>query len=101
MKDLLAVATIRLNISPYSSPILLVKKHDGLWRMCVDYRALIQITVKEKFIIPVINELLDELTGAQFFTKLNLHSGYHQVRKHLNDIENTAFQMHEGHYEFW
>jgi hypothetical protein len=100
LSELTAHGFIRPSTSPYGAPVLFVKKKDGSMRMCVDYRALNKITIKNKYPLPRIDELFDRLKGAKYFSKIDLVSGYHQVRIHADDVEKTAFRTRYGHYEF-
>ncbi|WVZ93867.1 hypothetical protein U9M48_039820 [Paspalum notatum var. saurae] len=97
---LLQTNMIQRSRSPYASPVLLVKKKCGEWRLSVDFRRLNAYTIKNKFPIPIVEELFEELHGAQWFTTLDLRSGFHQILVAEEDRYKTAFQTHQGHYEY-
>ena len=100
LDKLLKNGSIEPSLSPFGAPVIFIKKKDGDLRMCIDYRALNKITIKNRFPIPLIDDLLDRLYGAKVFTKIDLRSGYNQVRIHEDDIEKTAFHTRYGHYQY-
>ncbi|GJY22475.1 reverse transcriptase domain-containing protein [Tanacetum coccineum] len=91
---------IRPSSSPWGAPILFVKKKDGSFRMCIDYRELNKLTIKNHYLLPRIDDLVDQLQGSKFFSKIDLRSGYHQLRVHEDDIPKTAFRTRYGHFMF-
>ena len=99
LQGLLNKDFIWLNISSWGAPVL-VKKMDGTLRLCIDYRQLNQVTIKNKYPIPRIDDLFDQLQGAQVFSKIDLRSGYYQLKIKEEDISKTAFRTRYGHYEF-
>ncbi|KAL0553911.1 hypothetical protein IC582_007815 [Cucumis melo] len=100
LQDLLDKGFIRPSVSPWGAPVLFVKKKDGSMRLCIDYRELNKVTVKNRYPLPRIDDLFDQLQGATVFSKIDLRSGYHQLRIKDEDIPKTAFRSRYGHYEF-
>jgi hypothetical protein len=100
LQDLLDKKFIRPSVSPWGAPVLFVKKKDGSMRLCIDYRQLNRVTVRNRYPLSRIDDLFDQLQGAQFFSKIDLRSGYHQLRIREEDILKTAFRTRYGHYEF-
>ena len=97
---LFKLGLIKPSTSPLSSPVLLVKKKDGTWHFCTDYKALNVVTIKDKFPIPTVDDMLDEPHGVAYFTKLDLRARYLHVRVSPYDTHKTGFHTHNGHYEY-
>ncbi|KAL0560529.1 hypothetical protein IC582_000934 [Cucumis melo] len=100
LQELLDKGFIRPSVSPWGAPVLFVKKKDGSMRLCIDYRELNKVTVKNRYPFPRIDDLFDQLQGATVFSKIDLRSGYHQLRIKDEDVPKTAFRSRYGHYEF-
>ncbi|GJV47678.1 putative reverse transcriptase domain-containing protein [Tanacetum coccineum] len=100
LKELSDKGFIRPSYSPWGAPVLFVKKKDGSFRMCIDYRELNKLTVKNRYPLPRIDDLFNQLQGSSVYSKIDLRSGYHQLRVREEDIPKTAFKTRYGHYEF-
>jgi hypothetical protein len=100
LNDLLSKGYIRPSKSPWDAPILFVKKKDGSLRLCVDYCGLNKLIIKNKYPLPQVDDLFDHLYGSKIFSKIDLKSGYNQIRIKERDIEKTRFRSRLGHYEY-
>ncbi|CAA0833837.1 Uncharacterized mitochondrial protein AtMg00860, partial [Striga hermonthica] len=100
IQELLKLGFVRPSVSPWGAPVPFVKNKDGSMRMCIDYRELNRLTVKNKYPLPRIEDLFDQLRGASIFSKIDLRSGYHQLKIKESDVSKTAFRTRYGHYEF-
>lgn len=98
--ELLSEGLIQPSTNPFSAPVILVKKKDGTWRFCVDYIAVNALAIKDSFPMPTVDELLDELRGSVYYSKLDLRAGYHQILMNEKDRQKTAFRTHQGLYEW-
>ena len=100
LQELLDKGFIRPSTSPWGAPVLFAKKKDKTLRLCIDYRQLNRVTIKNRYPLPRIDDLFDQLRGARVYSKIDLLTGYHQLRVRDTDIPKTAFRMHYGHFEF-
>ncbi|GJW29894.1 putative reverse transcriptase domain-containing protein [Tanacetum coccineum] len=100
LKEMSDKGFIRPSSSPWGAPVLFVKKKDGSFRMCIDYQELNKLTVKNRYLLPRLDDLFDQLQGSSVYSKIDLRSGYHQLRVREEDIPKTAFRTRYGHYEF-
>ena len=100
LEELLSKGFIRPSISPWGTPVLFMKNKDGSLRLCIDYRQLNRVTIRNQYPLPRIDELFDQLQGSQVYSKIDLRLGYHQLRVQESDVPKTVFKTRYGHYEF-
>jgi hypothetical protein len=100
LKELLDLGLIHPSVSPWGAPVIFIRKKDGLWRLCIDYHQLNKATIKNQYPLPRIDDLFDQMKGATVFSKIDLRSGYHQLRIKEDDIPKTTFKTRFGHYKF-
>nr|CAD1827491.1 unnamed protein product [Ananas comosus var. bracteatus] len=100
LQDLMDKGYVRPGVSPWGAPVLFVKKNNGSLRLCVDYRELNKVTIKNKYPLPRIDDPFDQLQGSCVFSKINLQLDYHQLKVRAKDVPKTAFRTRYGHYEF-
>ena len=100
MEELLSKGFVKMSTSPWGAPVLFVKKKDGSLRLCIDYRQLNKVTIRNQYPLPRIDDLFDQLQGVKVFSKIDLRSGYHQLKVRREDVPKTAFKTRYGHYEF-
>ena len=100
MEEFLSKGFVKTSTSPWGAPVLFVKKKNGSLRLCIDYRQLNKVTIRNQYPLPRIDDLFDQLKGAKVFSKIDLRSGYHQLKVRREDVPKTAFRTRYGHYEF-
>ena len=100
MEELVSKGFVRPSTSPWGAPVLFVKKKDGSLRLCIDYKELNKVTIRNQYPLPQIDDLFDQLQGARVFSKIDLRLGYHQLKVQSKDVPKTAFTTRYGHYEF-
>ena len=100
LQELFDSRLIRPSTSPWGAPVLFAKKKDKTLRLCIDYRQLNRVTIKNRYLLPRIDDLFDQLRGARVYSKIDLRTGYHQLRVRDTDIPKTSFRTRYGHYEF-
>ena len=100
MEELVSKSFVRTSTSPWGAPVLFVKKKDGSLRLCIDYRELNKVTIRNQYSLPRIDDIFDQLQGVRVFSKIDLRSGYHQLKIRSEDVPKTAFRTKYGYYEF-